>query len=671
MNLSFAPIDLPDYSALRPEHAATAVREQIARNRAALGELLSSSAATFATLVVPFEALQAELSRSFAPIAHLNSVMASTALREAYNDCLTALTEYQSEVGQNAALATAYAEILRLEGEQLPDAARRLLRHTLRDFELAGVRLADPLKERFRAVQQELAQLQSRFEEQVLDSTQAFTHQAVDETALTGLPPHVISRAREAAVADGLSGWVLRLDQPTYLAVLTHAENAELRRTFYEAWTTRASDRGPDAGQHDNSEILRRILALRHEAAHLLGYGQYADLSLATKMAKSVTEVIDFLQDLAARYRPAALQELADLCAYAGTDLNAWDITFYANRQREDLHAISEEALRPWFPLPKVLDGLYGLITRLYGLKLVARSDVSLWHPDASYLELQDQEGRPVGGLYTDYYARDGKRAGAWMGEIANREHLGGSNHLPVANVVCNFTPPSGTQPALLRHSDVVTLFHEFGHALHHLLTQVDYPSLAGINGVPWDVVELPSQLMEQWAWQSEVLPLISAHVDDGSPLPGDQLERLLQSRTFHAGLAGVRQLEFALFDFRLHADPAVTDAAGVQQLLDQVRAEVGVIPAPDFNRFQNSFMHIFSGGYAAGYYSYKWAEVLAADAFSAFAEAGVFDPATARRFVTEILSRGGACDHQEAFVAFRGRKPTVEALLRQEGLPV
>jgi oligopeptidase A len=669
MNPLLCETALPDYAAIRPEHAEPALREQISRNRAALAALLTQPALTFASLVEPFEALQARLGRVFAPIAHLNAVQSEPALRAAYNACLEVLTDYQSEVGQNAALAQAYADVLAAEGPALSDAGRRVLQHALREFELAGVRLPEAPQARYRAVMQELAQLQSRFEEQVLDSTRAFRRWIEDEALLAGLPADVVAQARERAVAEGRGGWLFTLDQPTYLAVLTHAEAGALRQEFYQAWTTRAADPVSGAAGYDNGPVMGRILALRHELAQLLGYTNYAELSLATKMARSVPEVIDFLDDLAARYRPAAVQEFAALSAYAGAELHAWDVPYYADRLRREQHSVSEEELRPWFPLPQVLKGLYLLIERLYGLSMTARNDMTLWHPDARYLELRDRTGQLVGGLYTDYYARDGKRAGAWMGEIANRQQLAGDTRLPVANVVCNFSPPRGNQPALLRHNDVVTLFHEFGHALHHLLTEVDYPSLAGINGVPWDVVELPSQLMEQWAWREEVLPMVSAHVDDGTSLPPERLQQLLGSRTFHAGLAAVRQLEFALFDFRLHADTSVVEAAGVQTLLDRVRATVGVIPAPSFNCFQHSFMHIFSGGYAAGYYSYKWAEVLAADAFAAFDEAGVFDAQTADRFRRQVLARGGACDHLQAFIEFRGRHPEVEPLLRQDGL--
>jgi oligopeptidase A len=660
---------LPDYSAIRPEHAEPAIRSQIEANRVALRELLKQPTRTFQNLVAPFEKMQARLARVFAPIGHLNAVMNTTEMRAAYNACLPLLTDYQTEVGQNVELADAYAAILKTEEASLTDAQRRVLTHALREFDLAGVRLDAAPKARFRDVMQELAQLQSRFEENVLDATQAWTRLVTVAGQLAGLPEHVVLRAREQAKSEGKEGWLLKLDQPTYLAVMTHADDESLRREFYEAWNTRASDVGPTAGRFDNGPVMSRILALRHEAASLLGFDNFAELSLATKMARTVPEVLGFLGDLARAYRPAAKKEFNVLENYAGRSLSSWDVTYFSDKMRREQMAVSEEALRPWFPLPRVLNGFFALVERLYGIRFVPRTDVAVWHPDAQYLDVLHADGTPLGGLYTDWYARDHKRGGAWMGEVAVRESLNGAHRIPVANIVCNFTPPSGSQPALLRHTDVVTLFHEFGHALHHLLTEVDFPSLSGINGVPWDAVELPSQIMEQWCWHEEVLGLISSHVDDRSPLPPEMLARLIASRTFQAGLQGVRQLEFALFDFSLHADSTAVTPAAIAATLGRVRAAVSVLAPPSWNRFQHGFQHIFAGGYAAGYYSYKWAEVLAADAFSAFDEAGLFDHATAMRFRREVLSKGGACDPMEAFIAFRGRRPDASALLRQDGI--
>jgi oligopeptidase A len=661
---------LPDYDAIRPEHALPAVEAQLAENRRRLEALLAQPNPSFATLVEPFEEMQHRLNRVFAPIGHLNAVVNSEALRGAYNACLPLLAEYQTEVGQNEALAGAYAAIREREGASLSPGQRRVLDFALREFELAGVRLPAAPKARFKALMQELAQLQSKFDEQVLDATQAWSRHVTDAASLSGLPAHVVERARAQAVQQGQDGWLLKLDQPTYVAVVTHAEDRALRREFYEAWSTRASDRGPCAGRFDNGPVIGEILRLRHEAATLLGYDNFAQLSLATKMARDVPEVIAFLEELADSYVPAARRELSNLESFAEAKLEAWDVPYYADKLQQALHSVSEESLRPWFPLPRVLEGLFAIAGRLYGVTLAVRSDVSTWHPDVRYYEIRDREGALVGGFYTDLYARDQKRGGAWMGEVSVRKRLQGTEAVrPVANVVCNFAPPSADRPALLTHGDVLTLFHEFGHALHHLLTRVDYPSLSGINGVPWDAVELPSQLMEQWAWREEVLPLVSAHVDTGEPLPPETLRRLLGTRTFHAGLAAARQLEFALFDFRLHSRATAADASSMAGVLAEVRERVGVVRPPEWNRFAYSFMHVFSGGYAAGYYSYKWAEVLAADAFAAFDEAGVFDRSTAARFLDELLSQGGSRDQMEAFIAFRGRRPDVKPLLRQHGI--
>ncbi len=669
-NPLLATADLPDYRTIRPAHAEPAIRAQLQSNRRRLTELLSQPEPTFATLVEPFEEMQHQLNQVFAPIGHLNAVANTDELRAAYNVCLPLLAEYQTEVGQNDALARAYETIKQREADRLTAAQVRVLDFALREFELAGVRLPAGPKDRFKALMQELAQLQSRFEEQVLDATQAWSRQVADPDLLTGLPAHVLERAAAAARALGREGWLLKLDQPTYVAVVTHADAASLRREFYEAWSTRASDQGPGAGRFDNGPVLAEILRLRHEAATLLGYASYAELSLATKMASTVPEVVSFLEELAGSYVPAARAEFAALEAHAGRPLQAWDVPYYADKLQQKLHSVSEEALRPWFPLPRVLTGLYAIAERLYGLSIHEREDVPLWHADARYFEIRNRDGEVVGGFYTDLYARDQKRGGAWMGEVVVRKRLGaGAAVRPVANIVCNFTPPSAGQPALLTHTDVLTLFHEFGHALHHLLTRIDYPSVAGINGVPWDAVELPSQLMEHWAWRPEVLPLVSAHVTTGEPLPAEVLERLLGTRTFHAGLAAARQLEFALFDFRLHARAQAAGLPAVHEVLDAVRAQVGVVRPPAWNRFAFSFLHVFSGGYAAGYYSYKWAEVLAADAFAAFADAGVFDRATADRFLDELLSQGGSRDQMDAFVAFRGRRPDVRPLLRQHGI--
>ena len=660
---------LPDFAAIRAEHVEPAVRDIVARHRATLEALVSQPAPSFDSLIEPFEDANHALARVWNAVQHLNSVLDSEGFREAYNTCRVMLADYHAEVGQNAALHEACQKVRDQQGGSLTGPQRQLLDNLLRDFRLAGVALTMDRKKRFRELMQQLATTQSRFDENVLDATQAWTRHVQQEAELAGLPAGAVARAASAARERGLDGWLITLDEPNYVAILTHADHVPLRREFYEAWTTRASDRGPGAGRFDNSRWMEQILALRHETAQLLGFRSYAELSLATKMAASPEEVLAFLHDLAKRYRPAARAEFAELEAHAGRPLEAWDVAYYAEKLRQERHAVSQEALRPWFPLPRVLEGLFGVAQRLYGITIEPRDGVTTWHPDVRFYAISDRDGREIAGFYLDPFARQGKRGGAWMDDCIERKGFAGTRVIPVAQLVCNFTPPPERQPAQLTHSEVVTLFHEFGHGLHFMLTTVDYPSIAGIAGVPWDAVELPSQFMEQYAWRPEVLPLISAHVDTGEPLPADKLERLLDSRVFHAGLAAVRQLEFALFDFRLHAEYDPAQGARVGEILDEVRREVAVIRFPEFNRFAHAFMHIFSGGYAAGYYSYKWAEVLAADAFAAFEDTGVFDATVAMRFLDSILSRGGSRDVMEAFVEFRGRRPDVGPLLRKDGI--
>jgi len=660
---------LPDFAAVRAEHVEPAVTTLIGRHRETLLALLAQPEPGFASLIEPFEEANHALSRVWHAVEHLNAVDDNAALRTGYNRCRVLLADYHAEVGQNEALYRACEGIRSREGSRLDGPQLKLLDDLLRDFRLAGVGLPADRKQRFRELMQELAKAQSQFDENVLDATQAWTRWVDDDSELAGLPDALLARAAAEAAGQGRDGWLFTLDQPTYVAVMSHADSAALRREFYEAWTTRASDRGPTADRFDNSALMERILGLRHETAQLLGYPSYADLSLATKMAAGPDEVLGFLRDLAARYRPAAAREFAELEAFAGTPLAAWDVAWQAERLRRQRHDISQEALRPYFPLPRVLSGMFAVAARLYGLSIEPRQGVSTWDPLVRYYAIADRDGREIAGFYLDPCARQGKRGGAWMGDCIGRKDIAGTRVMPVAHLVCNFMPPAGDSPPLLTHSDVVTLFHEFGHGLHFMLTRVDYPSIAGISGVPWDAVELPSQFMEQYAWRPEVLPLISAHVESGEPLPAAVLGRLLRSRSFHAGMAAVRQLEFALFDFCLHAGYDPARGARIGEVLEQVRREVAVVPYPAFNRFAHAFMHIFSGGYAAGYYSYKWAEVLAADAFAAFEDTGVFDSTVALRFLDSILSRGGSRDVMEAFVEFRGRPPEVAALLRRDGI--
>lgn len=660
--------ELPRFSAIQPDQIEPTIRRVLDEHRSKLTALLDSGAATWDALVAPLEEMQHTLARTWSPVGHMNGVVNTDELRAAYNACLPLLTAWHTELAQNERLYRAYEAILANEGDRLSRAQRKLLENALRDFRLAGVALPTEQKQRFKHLMEQLATLQSKFDENVLDATNAWTRHVIDVAKLRGLPEAIQERARAAAKSRSLEGFLFTLDAPNYQAVLTHAEDESLRREFYEAWSTRASDEGPNARQWDNGALMEQILKLRQELAAIVGFASFAEYSLATKMASSVEEVRTFLEQLAARSRPVAQHELDELTRFAGRELNAWDVGFYAERLKRERFELSEEALRPYFPAPRVLAGMFAVAEKLYGVRIAERDGVDRYHDDVKFYDIVNADGSLRGGFFVDLYARPKKRGGAWMDECIGRKRLGSAASLPVAYLVCNFTPPVGGKPSLLTHSEVVTMFHEFGHGLHHMLTRVDYPSVAGINGVAWDAVELPSQFMENFAWRAEVLPLISGHVETGEALPEQELQRLLGSRTFQAGMQTVRQLEFALFDLQIHAG-AAPDRARILVILDEVRARVAVVKPPAFNRFPYSFQHIFSGGYAAGYYSYKWAEVLAADAFSAFEEEGVFNPEVSRRFLAAILEQGGSRDAMDAFVEFRGRKPTIEPLLRQLGL--
>ena len=660
---------LPAFDRISAGDVEATIRALLERSRGEVATLETQPHPTFSNTVLPLEQLSHRLSRTWSPISHLNGVLNSDALRASYNACLPLLSNYWTDLAQSETLYRAYNAIATNEQAQLDGAQRRVLERALEDFRLAGVGLPRDRKERYKAVVQELALLGARFEENVLDSMNAWTRPVTDPAELSGINPVIVEQARARAGEKGLDGWLFALEQPSYVAVMTDADSDSLRRDFYEAWTTRASDRGPSGGKFDNTQVMSKILALRHEAARLLDFPNYAAYALATRMAPSNQAVLDFLHQLARVAKPAAAREYAELEAFAGRRLNAWDVGYFAEKMQHKLFSISQEELRPYFALPRVLEGLFAVAERLFGVKIVERKGVPVWHADARFFEIHDGSGKARAGFYLDACARPKKRAGAWMDDCVGRKEFGGENTVPVAYLVCNFLPAGAGKPALLTHDDVVTMFHEFGHGLHHMLTRVAYPSIAGINGVSWDAVELPSQFMENFAWRPEVLAPMARHFETGEPLPADKQAQLLGSRTFQAGLATMRQLEFALFDFRLHAEYDPAQGARVDQILAEVRAEVGVFPVPEWNRFPHNFAHIFSGGYAAGYYSYKWAEVLAADAFSAFEEHGVFDRAVAQRFLDSILSQGGSRKALDAFVDFRGRPPDVNALLRQQGL--
>jgi oligopeptidase A len=660
---------LPRFNELDPEQVLPALRELIAEHRRKLDALLNEHPEPeFEMLVPAIEDMEHRLARVWSPVSHLNGVLESAEWRDAYNAALPLLTEYGTELSQDARLQQAYAAVRQRLDSGASDSQLSVVNQALRDFHLAGVDLPDDAKARFKKIMRDLAATQAAFEHNVQDSQDAWCLSVSDEAELAGLSPQVVARAAGEARKRDRQGWLLTLDYPTYDAVIRHADNRGLRESFYHAWVTRASDQAENP-EWDNADNIDAILALRDEAARLVGFDNYAGYSLATKMAASTEEVIAFLRDLATHTRPAAERELAEITEFAGTTLAPWDAAYWLEKYKQKKYSVSNEELRKYFPVQTVTAGLFDLAERLFGIRLEEQSDVSTWHDDVLYYAVRNDSDELIGGFYLDLYARTGKRSGAWVDECVIRKNLGGQTTLPVGYLVCNFPPPDSGHSSLLTHEDVVTLFHEFGHMLHHLLTRIDFPSIAGINGVPWDAVELPSQFMENFAWNFDVLSRCSSHTETGQPLPREVFERLDASRHAGAAMAMMRQLEFALFDFRLHAEYVPGSKGMAMKILEAVRSEATLIRAPAYNRFPCSFSHVFGGGYAAGYYSYKWAEVLAADAFGAFEEAGIFDAETARRFRREILEVGGSRDIMQAFIAFRGRKPEIDALLRQSGI--
>ncbi|MGH8435313.1 MAG: oligopeptidase A [Pseudomonas sp.] len=666
--------DLPPYSSIRPQHVEPAIDTILAESRAAIAELLAKQPATpnWDGLVLALDELGERLGRAWSPVSHLNAVCNSTELRQAYEACLPKLSEYWTELGQNRGLFEAYEALAQSPAASAFEVAQKtILEHALRDFRLSGIDLPPAEQQRYGAIQMKLSELGSRFSNQLLDATQAWTKQVTDEAVLAGLTDSAKAQMAQAAQAKELDGWLISLEFPSYFAVMTYADDRALREEVYAAYCTRASDQGPNAGQHDNGPVMAEILDLRQELAQLLGFASYAELSLATKMADSSEQVLNFLRDLALRSKAFAAQDLAQLQAFAAEqgcrELQSWDVGYYSEKLREQRYSISQETLRAYFPIDKVLTGLFAIVQRLYGIEIAELQGFDSWHPDVRLFEIKEN-GQHVGRFFFDLYARANKRGGAWMdGARDRRRSAAGDLVSPVANLVCNFTPAVGDQPALLTHDEVTTLFHEFGHGLHHLLTRVEHAGAAGINGVAWDAVELPSQFMENWCWEPEGLALISGHYKTAVALPQDLLDKMLAAKNFQSGLMMARQIEFSLFDFELHATHG--DGRSVLEVLEGIRAEVSVMRPPAYNRFPNSFAHIFAGGYAAGYYSYKWAEVLSADAFAKFEEEGVFNADTGRAFREAILARGGSQEPMELFVDFRGREPSIDALLRHLGL--
>ncbi len=677
---------LPRYASIRTEHIEPAVDTLLAENRALVATLSNpATSASWSDVVKPLEDANERLGRAWGAVSHLHGVLDSPELRAAYEANQPKMVQYYTELGQNLALFGKYKALkASTEFDALEPAQRKIIENELRDFRLAGAELPEKEKKRFADLQEELASVCTRFSNNVLDATNAFTLLIQDAGELSGVPADVVEAAGEAAQKDGTQGWKLTLKAPCYIPVMQYADNRALREKLYRAYVTRASEFDTEA--RDNAPLITQIVKLRRESARLLGYANYAEVSLATKMAQRPAQVLEFLGDLAKKALPYARNDYVELEAFARDELhlanlNSWDLAWASEKLRAKRYAFSDQEIKQYFPEAKVLEGMFRVVERLYGIRVVP-DEAESWDTAVRFFRIIDAKGALVGQFYLDPYARETKRGGAWMDEAVMRRRTEAGVQAPVAYLICNFSPPAGGKPVLLTHDEVLTLFHEFGHGLHHLLTRVDYLGVSGIRGVEWDAVELPSQFMENFCWEWEVLEHMSAHADSGAPLPRDLYDKMLAAKNFQAGMQTVRQLEYALFDIRLHCEFDPDGARSVQQLIEEVRREVAVTVPPDYNRFANSFSHIFAGAsYAAGYYSYKWAEVLSADAYSAFEEAregarkgahneaGVLDAGTGSRFLSEILAVGGSRAAIESFKAFRGREPSVDALLRHNGM--
>ena len=667
---------LPAFGSIEARHIEPALDKILQDYRETLSNLLAeNSLYSWDNLIQPLEDKADRLNRGWSPVNHLHSVADNDQLREAYNVCLPKLTAFGTEMGQHEGLYRAYLQI-RESGEfsSLHPAQQKSIDNALRDFKLSGIGLDEKNRQKYKAIKQKLSKLQTKFEENLLDATQNWKKHFDDQTQLIGLPESALALAAQNALREDKTGFLLNLEFPSYLPVMQYADNRALREEIYQAFVTRASEQGPDAGKWDNGQLMVDILALRQQQAGLLGFSSYAEYSLARKMASDASEVLDFLGDLAERSVVVARADLKELREFAlehyqVDDLQAWDISYYSEKLREHKYDISQEQLRSFFPAPRVIEGMFAVVHRLYGINIKKVNNIEVWHNDVQFFEIHDEKNQLRGSFYLDLYARPQKRGGAWMDECVVRKRDDREVQAPVAYLTCNFTPPIGDDPSLLTHDEVLTLFHEFGHGLHHMLTLIDYPEVSGINGVAWDAVELPSQFMENWCWEKESLELIAGHYQTGDNLPVEVFEKMLKARSFQSGLQMLRQLEFALFDFRLHHEKRGSDVTDIQTLLDEVRAAVAVLLPPSYNRFQHGFSHIFAGGYAAGYYSYKWAEVLSADAFSKFEENGIFDRETGEQFLNAILEQGGSREPMELFIEFRGRKPSIEPILRHSGI--
>ncbi len=667
---------MPAFSQITPDIIQSAIEAIIADNRQQVDRLVANKKVSWDGLIKPISLLEDRLSKAWSPVRHLNSVKSSDKLREAYNACLPLLSEHSTEMSQNHQLYQGYRTIADSPAyADLDTAQQKTIDDSLKHFRLGGVDLEGEDKQRYQQLQKDLSELQSSFDNNLLDATQSWQKLISDARQLQGLPEYAIAMVKQLAEQNNQSGYRLTLDMPCYIAIITHAQCRELRKEIYEAYTTRASDQKITDKKWDNAHNMQQIVAKRQEKAKLLGFDNYAEYSLETKMAESVKQVLDFLYDLAQRSRSAAIDEVAERQAYAESlgfegELQAWDYAYYSEKLKQHKYQISEEDLKPYFCDDKVIRGLFEIVKILYGVDIKSADNrVDVWDKSVRFYQISNSAGEIIGQFYLDLYARENKRGGAWMDECINRYHIDGKTQIPVAYLTCNLTPPIGDEAALFTHEEVITLFHEFGHGLHHMLTRIDVPDVAGINGVEWDAVELPSQFMENFCWQKPALELFARHYQTDETLPEELFDKMVAAKNFQGALLMLRQIEFALFDIRLHQQVSLTSAAQIQDILDQVRTEISVVKTPHNNRFQNGFSHIFAGGYAAGYYSYKWAEVLSADVFAAFEEAGIFDATIGRKFLHCILEQGGSRPAMKSFQCFRGREPNIDALLRHSGI--
>ncbi|GAA05372.1 oligopeptidase A [Photobacterium leiognathi] len=669
--------DLPPFAHIKPEHIKPAVEKAIADCRENVESVLMEMAEpTWETICAPLAETDDRLSRIWSPVGHLNGVKNSPELREAYESCLPLLSDYSTWLGQHKGLYEAYKALKASDKfAELSKAQQKSIKDALKEFELSGIGLPAQEQARYGEISKRLSELSSKFSNNVLDATMAWSKVITDVEQLSGLPESVLLAAKANAEAKGEEGYLFTLDMPSYLPVMTYCDNRELRAEMYEAFGTRASDRGPNAGEFDNTEVIAEKLKLSHELARMLGFNSYSEKSLATKMAESTEQVLGFLNDLADRAKPQGEREVAELRDYARNEfgvetLEPWDFAYYSEKLKQHRYSISDEELRPYFPEKKVVAGLFEVLKRVFGLEIKEREGVEVWHESVKFYDIFDNKGTLRGSFYLDLYAREHKRGGAWMDEcVVRRTRIDGSLQTPVAYLTCNFNRPVGDKPALFTHNEVVTLFHETGHGIHHMLTQVDVAAVSGINGVPWDAVELPSQFLENWCWEEEALAFISGHYETGEPLPKAMLDKMLAAKNFQSAMFILRQLEFGLFDFTLYTEYDPEVGAQVLDTLFKVKSRVSVVPSPEWGRFPHSFSHIFAGGYSAGYYSYLWAELLSSDAFSRFEEEGIFNPLTGQDFLTCILEQGGSEEPMALFKRFRGREPELDAMLRHSGI--